>query len=105
VRGPLYCAGGTDACQGDSGGPLITITDGVATQLGIVSWGEGCAAAVRLESSIASMFICTFAGVRVCTCVHVCVRIHTSVSCIAGDLSRLLVFVHLQTFAFPITGR
>ncbi|KYN03676.1 Cationic trypsin [Cyphomyrmex costatus] len=31
--------GGRDACQGDSGGPLLC--DG--TQVGIVSWGEGCA--------------------------------------------------------------
>jgi len=52
-----FAAGGTDACQGDSGGPLITITDGVATQLGIVSWGEGCAAANKygVYSSVQSL--------------------------------------------------
>ncbi|RLU24011.1 hypothetical protein DMN91_004220 [Ooceraea biroi] len=31
--------GGRDACQGDSGGPLLC--NGM--QVGIVSWGEGCA--------------------------------------------------------------
>ena len=33
---------GTDACQGDSGGPLVCDVGGVATQVGVVSWGEGC---------------------------------------------------------------
>ncbi|KZC10123.1 Trypsin-3 [Dufourea novaeangliae] len=31
--------GGKDACQGDSGGPLLC----EGTQVGIVSWGKGCA--------------------------------------------------------------
>jgi trypsin len=37
----MLCAGaaGKDSCQGDSGGPLVV----QATQIGIVSWGEGCA--------------------------------------------------------------
>lgn len=34
-------AGGRDSCYGDSGGPLIATVNGRATQLGIVSWGEG----------------------------------------------------------------
>ena len=45
----MMCAGapdrgGRDSCQGDSGGPMVKIdkVDGTATQVGIVSWGEGC---------------------------------------------------------------
>ncbi|KAI7815140.1 Serine protease [Rhyzopertha dominica] len=36
-----YAAGGKDACQGDSGGPLVVNS----VQVGIVSWGYGCAVA------------------------------------------------------------
>ncbi|XP_038046894.1 sushi, von Willebrand factor type A, EGF and pentraxin domain-containing protein 1-like isoform X1 [Patiria miniata] len=47
-----FCAGvpegGLDACKGDSGGPVMrqmTVADGSKrwVQIGIVSWGEGCA--------------------------------------------------------------
>ena len=41
--------GGVDSCQGDSGGPLYILPlDGNAAearQIGIVSWGQGCALA------------------------------------------------------------
>lgn len=35
-----YRAGGKDSCQGDSGGPIV---DQSKRQVGIVSWGDGCA--------------------------------------------------------------
>ncbi|XP_055694969.1 trypsin delta-like [Lutzomyia longipalpis] len=42
IRDNMFCAGeyGRDSCQGDSGGPL---TDTNNIQVGIVSWGNGCA--------------------------------------------------------------
>ncbi|EFX69999.1 hypothetical protein DAPPUDRAFT_228481 [Daphnia pulex] len=41
ISASMLCAyaAGTDTCQGDSGGPLIV----EGTQIGIVSWGYGCA--------------------------------------------------------------
>ena len=36
-----FSAGGKDSCQGDSGGPMVHKATGV--QIGIVSWGAGCA--------------------------------------------------------------
>jgi len=39
-----YAAGGKDSCQGDSGGPLFVNKDSNnPIQIGIVSWGAGCA--------------------------------------------------------------
>jgi len=42
-----YDTGVLDACQGDSGGPMVWKgeADNFYTQIGIVSWGQGCARA------------------------------------------------------------
>lgn len=49
VTDDMLCAGfqqgGASACQGDSGGPLMVNLSGNWYQMGIVSWGIGCAAA------------------------------------------------------------
>ena len=48
VVGSQVCAGlrqgGKDSCYGDSGGPLWVSAGGQDYLVGIVSWGEGCAA-------------------------------------------------------------
>lgn len=38
-----YEKGGKDTCQGDSGGPLTVIENNKYTQVGVVSFGSGCA--------------------------------------------------------------
>lgn len=39
-----YAEGGKDSCQGDSGGPLVVFDhQNDPVQIGVVSWGEGCA--------------------------------------------------------------
>lgn len=40
-----YLAGGIDTCQGDSGGPMFRQGGSGLVQVGIVSWGYGCARA------------------------------------------------------------
>lgn len=45
--GNMICAGyeqgGKDTCKGDSGGPLMARINGFYQQIGITSWGVGCA--------------------------------------------------------------
>lgn len=40
-----YLSGGVDTCQGDSGGPMFRQGGSGLVQVGIVSWGYGCARA------------------------------------------------------------
>lgn len=47
ITNNMFCAGyelgGVDTCLGDSGGPVIASFNGSERQVGIVSWGNGCA--------------------------------------------------------------
>ena len=51
IKDDMICAGHPggerDSCQGDSGGPIIGMKDDEPILVGIVSWGDGCARALK----------------------------------------------------------
>lgn len=54
-----YAAGGKDSCQGDSGGPMVVFDQrNDPVQIGVVSWGEGCAGADKygIYSNVSSAY-------------------------------------------------
>ncbi|QXP91866.1 serine protease [Methylococcus capsulatus] len=48
------------ACQGDSGGPLFRRVSGKVIQVGVVSWGEGCADRPTVYARVGNTEINTF---------------------------------------------
>lgn len=69
----MLCAGGDgrhDACSGDSGGPLLVGTASGWVQIGIVSWGSGCAIRgipgvyTRLSNPAINAFVVSHTGAR-----------------------------------------
>jgi secreted trypsin-like serine protease len=58
---------GKDSCQGDSGGPLFLPQSGAFMEIGIVSWGIGCARVgypgVYTRVSTISDWVCSTSGV------------------------------------------
>jgi secreted trypsin-like serine protease len=56
-----------DACQGDSGGPLFAQDHNGFVQVGVASWGEGCASGfpgvyTRLSDPTIADFISSIVG-------------------------------------------
>jgi secreted trypsin-like serine protease len=51
ITDQMFCAGaregGLDSCQGDSGGPVMSVVGGNEQLVGVVSWGFGCARALK----------------------------------------------------------
>jgi hypothetical protein len=63
--------GGKDSCYGDSGGPLFAADgEGGLVQLGIVSFGQGCARPVLiLHTNLCFTFALVLRVIFVCCCV------------------------------------
>jgi secreted trypsin-like serine protease len=58
ITAQMICAGQSpyskDSCQGDSGGPMVVNQSGTWVQVGIVSWGDGCAIRPGVYSRVAA---------------------------------------------------
>jgi secreted trypsin-like serine protease len=69
ITARMLCAyePGKDSCNGDSGGPFFITQAGQALQIGIVSWGVGCAGVgapgVYTRVSSVVSWICSVSGV------------------------------------------
>jgi len=65
---PMMCAyhSGQDACQGDSGGPMILREKDGDYQVGITSWGEGCAESPGVYTDLSNPLVVEF--INQCMC-------------------------------------
>jgi len=55
-----------DACQGDSGGPMILREDDTDYQIGITSWGEGCADSPGVYTDLSDPLVVKFINAGMC---------------------------------------
>ena len=108
----MFCAGGKgkDSCQGDSGGPIVIKHGNAHSQVGVVSWGEGCNrpgipgvyARVSSVMSWIAHVTCTCWGVNDADiCSHLNSNDNFSVSLVAKVLTWCLLFVsNLEPYSF-----